>query len=143
MQIELCPDIHKLQGIASGLAYLHSQEVVHADLKTVSRIIHSIQFSSVTISNVKKSKHNVLISSNDTPLLADFGLSLTLTESQTVNTTSTRGSLRWMSPELFGSGGEPSRHNKMSDIWAFGMLAYVRIRPCLGINFVSQYVNET
>jgi len=93
-----------LQGIASGLAYLHSRGVIHADLKS----------------------QNVLISSDGTPLLADFGLSLTMSDSQAMTTTSARGSLRWMAPELFrsDSGGKPSKQNKTSDVWAFGMLAY-------------------
>lgn len=30
------PDYSKIQGIANGLAYLHSQDIIHGDLKGVS-----------------------------------------------------------------------------------------------------------
>ncbi|KLO13879.1 kinase-like protein [Schizopora paradoxa] len=96
-----------LRDIASGLAYLHSKEVIHADLKT----------------------QNILISSSGTPLIADFGLSLALSYSQSTmgyTTTTTNGTLRWMAIELLSpaSGEEPSKHNKDSDMWAFGMVIY-------------------
>ncbi len=114
----------KLQGIASGLAYLHSRGVIHADLKSVSKFVSVFLFHFNSLSE----KQNVLISSDGTPLLADFGLSLTMSDSQAMTTTSARGSLRWMAPELFrsDSGGKPSKQNKTSDVWAFGMLAYLR-----------------
>ncbi|KLO06091.1 kinase-like protein [Schizopora paradoxa] len=96
-----------LRGVASGLEYLHSKEIIHADLKT----------------------QNILISASERPLLADFGLSLALSHSQnTFDTPSalTKGTMRWMAVELLPSlsGGEPSKNDKKSDIWAFGMVIY-------------------
>jgi len=102
--VETC---RMLADIASGLAYLHSKNVIHADLKS----------------------YNILISPTKAPLLADFGLSLALSESQITTgttTSSSRGTVRWMAIELFPSvsGDEPERHNEMTDIWSFGMIAY-------------------
>jgi len=96
-----------LRDIALGLAYLHSKEVIHADMKS----------------------HNVLISPSGTPLLADFGLSLALSQSQSTmgtTTASTKGTVRWMAIELFPtiSGDPPSNHDEKSDVWAFGMVVY-------------------
>ncbi|KLO07299.1 kinase-like protein [Schizopora paradoxa] len=94
-----------LIGIASGLAYLHSLGIIHADLKS----------------------QNILISDNRTPLLSDFGLSLALTQSMSSGGSSsfTRGTVRWMAKELFllPEGGSP-QYNEMTDMWAFGMIVY-------------------
>lgn len=60
------------------------------------------------------------------PLLADFGLSLVLSQSQSALATTAsgaRGTVRWMANELFLS----PKHTTMTDVWAFGMIAYVRI----------------
>ncbi|KLO10839.1 kinase-like protein [Schizopora paradoxa] len=99
-----------LRGITAGLAYLHSNKIIHGDLKGP----------------------NILISSRKTPLLADFGLSRALQKTLTIMaTTSTssnaacRGSLRWMAPELLiVVDGESPSLNEMTDVWALGMVAY-------------------
>ncbi|KAI5119139.1 hypothetical protein M0805_005218 [Coniferiporia weirii] len=95
-------------GIAEGLNYLHSQNVVHSDLKP----------------------DNVLIGRSGQPLICDFGISRIVTPSQTVTVSSVysgsiRGSIRWMSIELFGidSSNNPV-HTKASDVWAYGMTVY-------------------
>ncbi|KLO19003.1 kinase-like protein [Schizopora paradoxa] len=65
--------------IISGLEYLHSQGVIHADLKC----------------------QNILISPTGKPLLADFGLSVALSHSMTMSSTyGTKGTTRWMAIEL-------------------------------------------
>jgi len=104
--IETC---EMLRDIAAGLAYLHSNNVIHADLKS----------------------QNILISPSGTPLLADFGLSFAFSQSQyTTETTSasTKGTVRWMAIELLpstsGNAPKPSRHDEKTDIWSFGMVAY-------------------
>lgn len=63
------------------------------------------------------------------PLLADFGLSLALTQSQTTTgtTSSTRGTVRWMAKELFLTGLASPVYDEMTDVWALGMVAYVSI----------------
>jgi len=87
-----------LRDIASGLAYLHSKQVIHADLKS----------------------QNILISASGTPLIADFGLSLALSQSQSAmgtTSTTTKGTVRWMAAELLpsASGGAPVKHNAKTD----------------------------
>ncbi|KLO05396.1 kinase-like protein [Schizopora paradoxa] len=96
-----------LYGIASGLSYLHIRGIIHADLKS----------------------HNVLISATRLPLLADFGLSLALSQSQSAmsgTASCVKGTIPWMARELFLSppDGRTLKHTAMSDIWAFGMVAY-------------------
>ncbi|KLO10841.1 kinase-like protein [Schizopora paradoxa] len=90
-----------LNWIASGLEYIHSQGVVHADLKS----------------------HNILISDSFTPLLADFGLSTALSQTTVATATcTTNGTVRWMAIELLNC--EQTTPTKRTDVWAFGMVAY-------------------
>ncbi|KLO13891.1 kinase-like protein [Schizopora paradoxa] len=98
-----------LRDIASGLSYLHSNHVIHADLKS----------------------QNILISASGSPLIADFGLSLAISQSQSTmgtTSTSTKGTVRWMAIELLPSasvdGAVPVKPNKKTDIWSFGMVIY-------------------
>ncbi|KAF8212855.1 kinase-like domain-containing protein, partial [Mycena galopus ATCC 62051] len=90
-----------LSEIAQGLQYLHSQNLVHGDLRGT----------------------NILITDGWKACLADFGLSSfsNATASHT-NSTHRAGSIRWMAPELI----VPERFRKKfartaaSDIFAFG-----------------------
>ncbi|KAJ7500407.1 kinase-like domain-containing protein [Mycena galericulata] len=93
--------------LAIGLAYVHSRNVVHGDLKG----------------------SNVLISNKGDAVLTDFGLSRTL-ERHTGYTTSTypaAGSLYWSSPELIRPWFqiEETRVKTLaSDVWAFACTVY-------------------
>ncbi|KLO05454.1 kinase-like protein, partial [Schizopora paradoxa] len=83
--------------------YLHSQNVVHCDLKSP----------------------NVLLSSTNRPIIADFGLSRFVGNDTSVpfSLTSTGpATVRWSAPELF----DGVHHSNATDVWAFGMLLYVR-----------------
>jgi serine/threonine protein kinase len=82
---------------------------------------------------------NILMQDDGTPMLADFGLSRVVAEVSTgLTTSSSRGSYRWMAPELFG--GVESQVVVLvtvaSDVWAFGCLCvevwmpYSRIACC-------------
>ncbi|KAF8501227.1 kinase-like domain-containing protein, partial [Hysterangium stoloniferum] len=65
---------------------------------------------------------NVLISDQGIPCLTDFGLSRILGDTVGITTSSsTTGSLRWMSRELL----ENEKVNEQSDVWAFGMTVIV------------------
>lgn len=59
--------------------------------------------------------------------MADFGLSHMLTFSITLAPTTggVKGTVRWMSIELF-TGDEQNPFTKEADIWALGMTFYVR-----------------
>jgi len=67
-------------GVARGLEYLHSRDVIHGDLKG----------------------HNVLISDDGRPLLADFGRSKFIDHRGF--TTAFSGSARYLAPELVNDG---------------------------------------
>ncbi|KAK7063540.1 kinase-like protein [Favolaschia claudopus] len=86
--------------IAQGLEFLHSRNIVHGDLRG----------------------SNILITTEWTACLADFGLT-SLSDATTATHTSHRaGSIRWMAPELI----DPDRFGKKflrttaTDVYAFG-----------------------
>lgn len=58
-----------ITNVAYGMAYLHSQNIVHADLKSL----------------------NVLLRHNYTAVICDFGLAMTIADSRTVITDFARG----------------------------------------------------
>ncbi|KAF9781558.1 kinase-like domain-containing protein [Thelephora terrestris] len=97
-----------LGDVVRGLIYIHSQAMVHGDLKGA----------------------NILVDQNGHARLADFGL-LTIVSDPTYFTASTSaatgGTARWMSPELFHPerfGLDHSRPTIESDCYALGMLIY-------------------
>ncbi|KAF9256325.1 kinase-like protein [Marasmius fiardii PR-910] len=85
--------------VANGLSYLHSKDIVHADLKGV----------------------NILITPSGRACIGDFGLSRVL-ESQGLTNSGSRpiGTSRWLAPELLYGG----RSTKESDIYAFSCVCY-------------------
>ncbi|KAF8147146.1 kinase-like domain-containing protein, partial [Mycena galopus ATCC 62051] len=105
--LQTYPDFNKsclVRNVASGLEYLHDLDppVVHGDIKG----------------------GNILIDDNGHACLADFGLALAV-ESQALGTSSagsTRGTLRWLSPEILDSSRKAERQTSLTkrDIYAFG-----------------------
>ncbi|KAF5373399.1 hypothetical protein D9757_009771 [Collybiopsis confluens] len=87
--------------IANGLSYLHSREpsVVHGDIRGA----------------------NILVTNNLRCCLADFGLARVAAQTQAwSNATSTpKGAVRWMAPELFSSDNS-KEYDCSRDIYAFG-----------------------
>ncbi|CAE6456523.1 hypothetical protein BN14_08893 [Rhizoctonia solani AG-1 IB] len=91
--------------VADGLHYLHSfrPPIAHGDIKAA----------------------NILMQDDGTPLIADFGLSRVVMEFSTgLTTSSSKGSCRWMAPELFGGVDNQVLVliTTASDVWAFGCL---------------------
>ncbi|KAJ7145906.1 kinase-like domain-containing protein [Mycena epipterygia] len=84
--------------IAQGLQYLHSQGIVHGDLRG----------------------RNILITTDWTVRLIDFGLSRSFDASR--RTSKEGGSLRWMAPELIDPEefGLQFRPTPATDVYAFG-----------------------
>ncbi|KAF0721992.1 hypothetical protein Ae201684_018773 [Aphanomyces euteiches] len=94
---ELLPMVNQF---ARGLAFLHSKNIIHRDLKG----------------------DNVLVTFGKAVAIADFGLSRSaesLKNTRTGNKVS--GTLNWMSPEQFFS---PRSMTTKSDIWSFGMTVW-------------------
>ncbi|KAG1802472.1 kinase-like domain-containing protein [Suillus subaureus] len=98
--------VELVRGVADGLGYLHSENVVHGDLHPVS-------------------SGNVLVDGVGNPRLTDFGLATVVgdAELQLGTTTVTREfDVRWRAPEVIGVDpkDEPVRPNFKSDIYSFG-----------------------
>ncbi|KAJ7936914.1 kinase-like domain-containing protein [Mycena leptocephala] len=84
---------------AQGLAYLHSQNIVHGDLRG----------------------GNVLIDDGEHAQLADFALAIVTDATLGTTSTTQSGSLRWMAPELLDYQLEFKR-TQASDVYAFACL---------------------
>ncbi|KAJ3560674.1 hypothetical protein NP233_g10682 [Leucocoprinus birnbaumii] len=91
-----------IQDVANGLQYLHSESIVHGDLKGV----------------------NVLVNGLERACITDFGLSKVKTNNtfSWITTTIPAGhTTGWLSPELLGDDANPTYK---SDIWAFGCVCF-------------------
>ncbi|KZT40779.1 kinase-like protein [Sistotremastrum suecicum HHB10207 ss-3] len=98
-----------LMDVFKGLRFLHSQGVVHGDLKG----------------------SNVLVSEDGVAVLADFGLASladadpSLSRSHHASTTGIKGTVNWMAPELLDACEDSNATTKpttASDVWALGCL---------------------
>ncbi|KAF7308507.1 Protein kinase domain-containing protein [Mycena chlorophos] len=90
----------RLFEVAQGLAYLHSEGIVHGDLRG----------------------SNILVDDDWHARLADFGLSV-LSSVPLTHTTYRSGSTRWMGPELLfpqSCGLDSYRRTFASDVYSFG-----------------------
>jgi TPR repeat protein len=91
--------------IAQGINYLHTQDVLHRDLKSL----------------------NVLISDTGRAKLTDFGLSKvkqttkSLTSKSSNQSSQAVGTLPWMAPELFK---RKAKYTKKADIYSLGMILW-------------------
>jgi serine/threonine protein kinase len=99
--------------------YLHSQKVIHGDLKAVNTIDRLPLLSLTGLFQT-----NVLIDGGGKALLCDFGLSRitvdTASRTKSSHVDVIVGSLQWMAPELLKGGSL----KKPCDIYAFGMTLY-------------------
>ncbi|KAJ6516318.1 kinase-like domain-containing protein [Mycena sanguinolenta] len=95
--------ISLMMDVAQGLEYLHSQDIVHGDLKTV----------------------NILVTPSHRACITDFGLSSIVDDLSLKMTFSSRngraGTVRYQAPELLKN--ESSNHYG-SDVYAFGCVSY-------------------
>jgi serine/threonine protein kinase len=76
---------------------------------------------------------NILVDSHGNPMISDFGTSRLLVNNRTLaRMKKMKGNVRWMAIELLEEQPFPAKHTprnfhtKGSDVWAFGMVIYVR-----------------
>jgi WD40 repeat protein len=89
--------------VCAGLAYLHSQKIVHRDLKSM----------------------NVLLDGGLRAKLSDFGLATVKTETQSTTQEGAKaaGTTRWMAPELFEGEGCTFESDIFSLAWVLWEIA--------------------
>jgi serine/threonine protein kinase len=103
--------------IATGMAYLHSRQILHGDL----------------------SSNNVIFDKDHVAKISDFGLSREFGGATIV--TSALGTTSYMAPELLTSG----KLNKASDVYSFGIILLEMLtgkRAFSGMRYVEVITNK-
>ncbi|KAF9970293.1 hypothetical protein BGZ73_007023, partial [Actinomortierella ambigua] len=93
------------QEIVQGLAYIHHMNVLHRDLKSA----------------------NVLLTRHMEVKLCDFGVAAVKAHSISKSTSSAKGTLRWMAPELFVA---KPKYSTKSDMFSLGMVMWEMAANC-------------
>lgn len=96
-----------LQDAAAGLEYMHSKRLIHCDVKSPNYLI----FKTSLGRSVK---------------IADFGLTIEVSETRSRTIRKGGGTWEWMAPEIHKN--EP--HTKASDVFSFGVVMYEVVTGC-------------
>ncbi|KAG1904345.1 kinase-like domain-containing protein, partial [Suillus fuscotomentosus] len=112
-----------VKGVADGLYYLHSMDVVHGDLQPVCTVVVSLRILHLFVS-----QDNVLIGDSGNPCLTGFGLATVVGDPELQWNSTTAAcdfDSRWRAPEVIGiESDEPARPNYASDIYSFGSIMF-------------------
>ena len=104
-------------GILKGIGYAHQQGVMHLDLKPA----------------------NIMITSNDQPLVMDFGIARTMTQ-QSIKESKINGTPQYIAPEIIlGKNVTPS-----ADLFSLGMILYELVtgKPAVDGNNVYEILHK-
>ena len=103
-------------GIAEGLGYLHSCNVIHGDLKGVRT---GVRFLALTL--MVTTQANILVDAAGNARIVDFGLATVARDSKSLTSTTDEQGItaRYTAPEILKGLG---CHSKESDVFAFGMV---------------------
>ena len=102
--------------ICAGLCYLHEHNVVHRDIKP----------------------DNILLGSDDTVFLADFGVSELFSPEDDGSIQGKRGTKLFLAPELANISGDGRvADGKLVDVWALGMTLYIMLFGQIPWEFTS------
>ncbi|KAG8922203.1 hypothetical protein FRC02_012073 [Tulasnella sp. 418] len=123
--LESHPEANRIQilyDLSCGLAYLHSLDIVHGDIKPVS-----VSNTELWVCADSELKENALVDGEGRAYWCDFGLSHFLEGApgctgQTSSSTFRGGTAPFLSPEQVEFDGERQRKTTKMDIWAFGCL---------------------
>lgn len=96
--VSLARAVGILEACLEGLAYAHSRQVVHRDIKP----------------------SNIFVCNDGRIKLLDFGLARAAQSSQATQTRTLKGTLNYMAPERFSTGGGGPH----SDVYALGLVAW-------------------
>lgn len=106
----------QLTGIADGLNYLHSRNMIHGDLKGVCDC-RNTYLMIVLISG----QPNILVDDSGCPQITDFGLAMVAQTQDSIR--SLQGehghTARWTAPEILNERGT---HSKEADVFSFAMV---------------------
>ena len=121
--------------MATGLEFIHKNGVVHGDLKGV-RGTFPLHRPLVDSGN---HQDNILVDSNHTARLADFGLASVTAVGVKIPGFSFsvhrgEGTYAWMAPEILGTTAESVPKSKQADIYATGMVIYEVTPSCIPLS---------
>jgi len=132
--IQIAHPIRDLQllDVATGLEFIHNNGVIHGDLKGVRE---PTPFNRM-LAELGVHQENILVDSNYTARLADFGLASVAVVGVKIPGFSFsvhrgEGTYAWMAPELLATTAEDVPKSKSGDIYATGMVIYEVIASCL------------
>jgi len=130
--------------IIEGLAYLHSKEIAHRDLKPTNILISNQHYAKLS------DDEEITRQYNSRPIackLADFGESRSLliqTQSflATKMTNVDRGTVTFLAPEIllnnFPTSGASIPDLLHADVWSLGMIFFCMINPSFKYPFCSE-----
>ena len=118
--------------MATGLEFIHKNGIVHGDLKGVREPIPFPR----PLAELRNHQDNILVDSNHTARLADFGLASVTAVGVKIPGFSFsahrgEGTYAWMAPELLGTTAESIPKSKQADIYATGMVIYEVSSSCI------------